>query len=145
MGLIVGQNSWVTISEADSYLTIRISATNWFDLNDSANPGEVSKTTLLVTAFFWLMNSPQLGLTSSLTDDSIKNAQIEAALFLLEHYDALNERRAAMFTGVEDFKLSKRSEKLNIENLQIPDFIIGTLGLYITENTTVTLLGHYDA
>jgi len=144
MSLIVGQNSWVTISEADSYLTIRMSAEDWFDLSDSADPGEVSKTTLLVTAFRWLMNSPQLSLTSSLIDDSIKNAQIEAALFLLEHYNELNERRAAMFTGVEEFGLSKRKEKLNIENLQIPDFIIGSLGLYTAENTTVTLLGHYD-
>lgn len=145
MSLIVGQNSWVTISEADLYLTIRMSAEDWFDLNDSTNPGEISKTTLLITAFRWLMNSPQLSLTSSLTDDSIKNAEIEAALFLLEHYEALNERRAAMFTGVEEFELSKKSEKLNIGNLQIPDFIIGNLGLYTTENIIVTLAGHYDA
>ena len=144
MSLIVGQNSWVTISEADSYLTIRMSAEDWFNLSDIANPGEVSKTTLLTTAFRWLMGSPQLSLMSSLTDDFIKNAQIEAALFLLEHYDALNERRAAMFTGVEEFDLSKKSEKLNIGNLQIPDYIIGTLGLYTTENITVELLGHYD-
>ena len=144
MSLIVGQNSWVTIIEADTYLTIRMSAEDWFVLSDVANPGETSKSSLLVTAFHWLMNSPQLDLLPNLTDDFIKNAQIESALFLLEHYNELNARRAAMYTGVEEFKLSEKSEKLNINNLQIPDYIIGMLGLYVTENTTVELLGHYD-
>ena len=145
MSLVVGQNSWVTISEADSYLTTRMVAEDWFDLNDIANPGETSKSSLLVTAFHWLMNSSELDLSSSLTDDFIKNAQIESALFLLEHYNELNARRAAMYTGVENFKLSEKSEKLNISNLQIPNYIMGKLSIYNTENVIIELAGHYDA
>jgi hypothetical protein len=144
--LTVGQNSWATILEADVLLTDRLNATAWFELGDVADPGELSKSTLLVTAFHWLSSSPQLSLSPSLTDGVVKFAQVEAAFFLLEHYEELNERRAALFTGVDEFELSKKREKLNLSNLQIPDFIIGALSDYAgTENTTAQLLGEYDA
>ena len=144
MGLVVGQNSWVTISIADTYLTDRINAEDWFTLADSAAAGVVSKSSLLVSAFYWLLNAPQLQLLPSLTSDNIKNAQIEAAFFLLEHYTALNQRRAAMSTGVEEFRLSTKREKLNVAKLQIPDHIIGALSAYMTENVTALLKGRYD-
>lgn len=145
MAIVVGTSSWATVAEADAYLTDRINADEWFALPDPpANPGEVSKDSLLISAFRWLMSAPQLSLSASLSSDDIKNAQIEAAWFLYEHHSALNERRAAIFTGVEEFGLSRRKEKLNITNLRIPDFIIGSLGAYNTENVTVTLLGEYD-
>lgn len=144
MALIVGQNSWVTVIEADAYLTDRINAENWFILAAIAAAGVVSKSSLLISAYFWLLNAPQLELSSDLTDDNIKNAQIEAAFFLLEHYTALNARRAAMSTGVEEFRLSQKREKLNIAKLQIPDHIIGALRAYMTENVTALLKGRYD-
>ncbi len=145
MAIVVGTDSWTTVVEADAYLSNRINAEGWFALPDPpANSGEVSKESLLISAFHWLMSAPQLSLPSSLSSDDIKNAQIEAAWFLYEHYSALNERRAAIFTGVEEFGLSRRKEKLNIANLRIPDFIIGSLGAYNTENVTATLLGEYD-
>ncbi|MHA1302142.1 MAG: hypothetical protein ACTSPI_00370 [Candidatus Heimdallarchaeaceae archaeon] len=144
MALIVGQNSWATILEADTYLTDRINAEDWFELSESGASGEVSKSSLLISAYYWLLNAPQLELSSSLTDDNVKNAQIESAFFLLEHYNALNQRRAAMFTGVEEFKLSQKREKLNINKLQIPNYIIGALKTYIGENVIAELKGYYD-
>lgn len=144
MALVVGQNSWVTVDEADTYLTDRINAENWFGLNVLATEGEVSKTSLLITAFYWLSGAPQLNLSPNLTDGSVKQAQYEAAFFLLEHYNSLNERRAAIFTGVEEFNLSKRREKLNALRLQIPDHILGMLGAYVVENEVILLKGEYD-
>lgn len=143
--LTVGQNSWATVAEADAYLTDRIQTIEWFELDEQDAPGEVSKETLLISAFYWLKNAPQLSLSENLTDGVVKNAQIEAAWFLYEHYTSLNARRAAIFTGVEEFELSKRTERLRIGNLQIPDFILGSLSAYAVENTVITLKGHYDA
>ena len=140
----IGQNSWTTIQEADNYLTDRIGAEAWFDLSDSDNPGVSSKTSFLVTAYQWLVGSPQLDLSAGLADANIKKAQIEAALFLLDHYSALNERRAALAMGVTEFKLSKKSEKLDINNLTIPMHIIGLLGDYSSRNGVALLKGHYD-
>jgi len=144
MSVIVGQNSWITIAECDTYLTDHLSSEDWFDLSDVAGPGAESKSTLLVSAFNWLMGAAQLNLSADLTDDSIKTAQAESALFLMEHYDELNSRRAAMFTGVEEFELSKRREVLNIHNLAIPSYIISLLDDYLNNNCTVDLEGHYD-
>ena len=144
MGLIVGQNSWITIVECDTYLTDRIGSEDWFDLADSGDPGALSKTSLVISAFNWLMGAPQLSLSASLTDEFVKNAQIEATLFLLEHYSALNSRRAAMSTGVTAFRMSKKSENLDINKLTIPNHIIGMLSAYSIKNTFVELKGHYD-
>ena len=145
MALIVGQNSWVTVVEADAYLSDRINAEDWFGLNELGVSGEVSRLSLLMSAYYWLLNASQLELSSDLTDDNVKNAQIEAAFFLLEHYTALNQRRAAMSTGVEEFRLSTKREKLNIDKLQIPNHIIGALRSYLVEeNTTAQLKGYYD-
>lgn len=144
MSLVVGQNSWVTVDEADSYLTERIGSEAWFDLSTSSSPGGVGKESLIISAYFWLFGSPELSLSNSLTDILIKNAQIESVLFLLEHYTELNERRAAMFTGVKDFKMSKRSESLDVSQLRIPSHIIGMLSAYQISNCVVELKGEYD-
>jgi len=144
MALSVGQNSWTTITEANTYLTDRIGAEAWFDLADSGSPGANSKTSFLISAYQWLSGAPQVELSAGLADENVKRAQIEAALFLLEHYRALNERRAALATGVTEFKLSRKSEKLNIGNLTIPMHIIGLLGDYSSRNGVALLKGHYD-
>jgi len=145
MSLVVGTNSWASVAEADTYLTDRINATEWFSLNVSpATPGAVAKESLLVSAYYWLSGSPELEIPASVTDTDVKNAQIESAWFLYEHYTELNERRAAMYTGVESFKLSKKSENLNIDNLQIPSYIMGMLRLYGVRNDTALLAGEYD-
>lgn len=143
MSLVVGTNSWANRAEADAYLTDRIDATDWFALNDTpANPGEVSKDSYLISSYYWINTYVTIAATS--TDDNVKNAQIEAALFLLGHYDELNERSAAMATGVAEFKYSRRSEVLNINQLSLPPHILGMLKDYAIGNSTIQLKGEYD-
>lgn len=142
MAVVVGTNSWVTIAEADDYLTDRIDAADWFLLGDTDNPGIVSKTSLLVSAFHWLNTSATI--SSSSTDDSVKNAQIEAALFLQKHYTELDERRAAASMGVKTFRFSKRSEDLDLNRIKLPEHIAGLLAGYTSLNTFATLKGPYD-
>lgn len=142
MELTVGQNSWANITEADAYLDSRIEAEEWFTLSDSGVSGGIFKDSLLISSFYWLLGSNQLNLSVNLTGSIIKNAQIEGALFLLEHYAALNARRSAIGTGVESFKLSKRSEKLG--KISIPDHILGMLVSYRVLNSIVELKGEYD-
>jgi hypothetical protein len=144
MSLVVGTNSWCSVSEADTYLEYRINASEWFQTGEKSSPGEVSRESLLVSAFYWLQGAPELEISATVTDTDVKNAQIEAALFLLEHYDELNERRAAIYTGVSSFKLSKKSENFDINQLQIPSYILGMLGNYAIMNTIALLEGEYD-
>lgn len=145
MALVVGTNSWITVLEADDYFTNRIGSTDWFDLPEApANPGEDAKETMLVSAYYWLTQSSVLSLSADLTDANVKHAQAEAALFLLGHYSELDARRAAMYTGVTEFELSKRREKLNLAQLQIPDYILGLLNEYSTDHAIVNLSGDYN-
>jgi hypothetical protein len=146
MALTVGTNSWVTILEADAYLTDRIGASSWFDLPDSpANPGEDSKETMLVSAFYWLTGSPELEIPPNSADGVVKNAQIESALFLLEHYGTINEHRGFAYAGVESFSFSKRSESINLNKIKIPEHIIGLLPEYATgEHAFINLTSEYQ-
>ena len=145
MALVVSQNSWVTINEADIYLTDRIDASDWFLLNSVGNPGEQSKTTLLASSYFWLMGDTAFELSSTLTDGDVKNAQIEGALFLLGHSSELDAKRAFLSFGGMSFRLSKRQESFRLQGLTIPAHILGLLSAYQVTNDTIELLGHYDA
>ena len=144
MALVVGMNSWVSVVEADTYLADRIDAESWFLLSDSAASGVRSKGSLLVSAFYWLQGSPQLTISNSNTDPNVKNAQIEAAWFLQEYYEEMKDRRAALAAGVTRFRVSQRSETLNIRNLGIPDHILGMLFEYQLSNVFAQMKGDYD-
>ena len=144
MALVVGQNSWVTIAEGDTYLTDRIDSLDWFNLVDTGNPGAMSKTVLLASSFHWLQGDPSVTLSSTLTDDNVKNAQIEGALFLMKYSLELQAKRAFLSFGGMSFRLSKRWETFSLKGLTIPVHIIGLLTAYQVTNATVELLGHYD-
>lgn len=142
MAVVVGTNSWVTIAEADAYLTARAGAKEWFALNEApAAPGEDSKETFLVTAFNWLLFDGGFGLSSSLTDDYVKTAQIEAALFLLKYRISFEDRAAKIAGGVKRFKNSKWEEELGI--VQKPQSVLSPLekGGYSASNDIVQLYG----
>lgn len=145
MSLVVGQNSWSTVEEADTYLANRIGTSDWFDLSDTATPGVNSKEVMLTSAFYWLSGSPQVSLSASLTDANVKNAQIESAIYLQEHYTEMDNRRAAISQGVTDFRLSKRQESFDINSIVLPQHILGLINDYSTAGGKIILLrGEYD-
>lgn len=145
MALVVGTNSYVTIVEADAFLTDRVEATDWFLLSDTGSPGGASKSSYLISAYYWLLSSSTLDLPETSSDEVIKNAQIEAAFYLLNHYTALDARRAAQAQGLESFRLSKKTEKYISPSVsEIPDYITGSLSGYVMGNSFVQLQGQYD-
>lgn len=145
MGLVVGVNSYATVVEADEYLNDKIEAEEWFSLSDIGAPGAPSKSSYLVTAYKWLLSSPTLDLPKVSNEKNIKDAQIESAFYLLEHYTALNARRAAQAQGLKSFRLSKKWEEFVERDIsEIPSFILGSLTSFITSNCVVQLRGQYD-
>ncbi len=146
MALVVGQNSWSTIAESDTYLEDRIGTSDWFLLEDTDDPGVIAKSTLLTSAYHWLIAAPQVSLTADLTDANVKNAQIEAAIYLQEHYADMDNRRAAISQGVTEFEVSKRQEKFDSSKVSLPQHILGLLTDYsIVGGSIVQLGGQYDA
>lgn len=139
MALVVGQNSWVTISEADDYLTDSVNAFSWFDIPSSLGPGVLSKESLLVTAYYWLTNDGRFDLPASSTNDLVKYAQIELAWWIFQHSVEFLKREALITSGVKEFEYSKWREKLGKQEL--PPRIVGSLSSFKCSNNVVTLGG----
>lgn len=138
MALVVGTNSWATRAEADTYLEDRVDSTSWFALADTpANPGEASKDSYLITAYFWLFNNPSYEISDDSSDPNVKNAQIEASLFLIKYQDGYEKREALIASGVKSFERSEWQEDLS--NVSIPDRIHGMLIGYYNGNNVVQL------
>lgn len=144
MAIVVGQDTWATVVEADAYLTNKVGATNWFELSEAGIPGEESKESFLVSAFRWLLGSPEFLLSPSMTGDAIKNGQIEAAAFLMENYKTMAARAGALYSGVVQADYSKRKEVFDLNNVIIPLHIRGWLRDYRISSSFVLMSGEYD-
>ena len=138
MALVVGSNSWVSRAEADAYLEYRVDASAWDTLDDvPASFGAASKDSYLVTAFYWLYNNVEFEVPLETSDPNVKNAQIEAALFLMKYQGDYEKREALISSGVTSFERSKWKEDLGAVSL--PDRIKGMLVSYNNANAVVQL------
>lgn len=146
MALVVGTNSFVSVAEADTYLADRVGANQWFTLPDTAGQGEDSKESFLVTAYYWLIGATIFSISpGETTDDNLKTAQIEAALYLFLHYCEHEERMALQAQGVQDFSASKRKEKyVSPAGSGFPLNIQGFLSAYKSSTAFFDLKGQYD-
>jgi hypothetical protein len=109
--IVVGTNSWVTITEADDYLDGKLGADAWASLSNSL------KTQCLITAYRWLFYHPDLNIPASSTSETVKAAQIELAWWIYNYYAGFQKRGALIASGVEEFDLSKWSETLKAQDL----------------------------
>lgn len=143
MALTVGINTWITVVEADAYLQYNMSAEEWFDLVVVGAKGTMTKESILVTAFNEIIASPLVAVDADNTDDRVKAAQSEMALFLLKFYDEMYGRRASIASGLSSFSYSERSEDFNSRDgggsPSLPGNVLGLLNEYSQANTTVDL------
>lgn len=145
MALVVGSNSWETVAEADDYLENKMNASEWFELSTVGARGAVSKESVLITAYNEILASPLVNISKDSSDNNVKNAQSEMALFILQYYDELMDRRASIASGLSSFSASKIHEAYSsLEgggSPTLPSNVIGLLFDYNTANTTVELEG----
>lgn len=113
--MTVGVNSWVTIPEANLYLSEKFGAEEWSALSDN------TKTKCLVTAFWWIYTYPGVNIPKSSTNERVKVAQIELAWWIYQYYEEFDKREALISSGVTRFTLSKWSE--NLGKADLPEFI----------------------
>lgn len=143
MALSVGTNSWITVDEADDYLADKMNASDWFDIVVTGKKGSVTKESILITAFNEIKASPLVDVDTLSTDERVKSAQAEMALFLLQFYDELFGRRAAIASGLSSFIYSEREENFNSRDgggsPGLPSNVLGFLNDYSQANTTVDL------
>ena len=142
MSIEVGENSYVTIAEADSFYTTRPGTVYWFTLEEAPpSPGEESKEGWLVTAYYWLFDD-SFGLPASSDNPIVKRAQLEAAVFLMDYMDEYRDRIAKTAGGVTSFMISRWME--NLSSIMKPQNILDILykAGFSSGSTFVDLGGH---
>lgn len=115
----VGSNSWITRAEADAYLEEKWGASAWASLSG------LQKDQLLISAYRWINQQPNISIPTTSTAAIVKNAQCEAAWFIYNYWSEYEKRRALIASGVKEFEVSNFSETLN--KIAFPDFILGML------------------
>lgn len=122
MALTVGTNSWVTVSEADTYFSDRVGTGDYW--NDDAE-----KAAALVTAYKELTNSGHFNLPSTATQ-VMKDAQCEYALYLLIHEPDRSIRAGLITQGVVEAGVVKEKYSSSIRKLKFPPMVESLLDAY---------------
>lgn len=140
MSITVGVDSWVTISEANAYLTYQIDASSWFSLADdpSENPGTPSKESYLKMAFQFLLSSTIYNLSEEETNVKVKQAQIKLAFFFFQNWTDFKRRQVMVGSGIKSFSYSRWSEQLT-GDVELPNYIDALLSDYKGDNYLIQL------
>lgn len=154
MSLIIGNNSYVSVDEADTLLINHVKYSRWSELTDS------EKTAYLIQACEDIeqlsnrfvgerynetqdLSFPRtliLGDSDfeNITPDNIKKAQAIQALWLVSNYDRREERYDMQDLGVTEVSVGNVSEKRNILKLGICIEALRKLKPYLKSQLTKT-------
>jgi len=99
MSLVVPTNSWVTVAEANTYLKDRVGVKNYWSAT-------AEKSEALVTAWRWLTGAGDYTFPTTATQP-MKDAQVEYALFMLQHQPDIDLRMGLQAQGVTDAGIVK--------------------------------------
>lgn len=129
--LTVGTNSWVSVTEADTYFNEKYGASAWAAIVAD------DKKRLLITACNWIRQQTELSIEMSATDITIKHAQFELAWFVRNYYEDFDKHRAMSASGITSWKALDASEAL-LGNFKafpnFPEFILEMLTGYTTDS-----------
>jgi hypothetical protein len=123
MGLILHDNSWVTIAEADTYLSDKFGASAWLLSTD--------KAALLITSFREIYFNPDFSIPKTSTNEAVKSAQIELAFWLLNYDVDRDKREALQIMGVTSAKADDTQENYNCKFI-LPPFVTNLLSGFLT-------------
>ena len=124
--IVVGTNSWVTETEANTYFEARVTASDyWVNLATINKPA-------LITAYKWL-NAGKYTFPATPTQN-MKDAQCEMALFLIQHQPDLDLRMGLQVQGVIQAGVVKeRYREDNTIELPMPPIVQTLLQEYSTD------------
>lgn len=122
MGLVLHQNSWVTLIEANTYLSDKVDSSIW-----TTNP--TLNSNYLIEAFWLLYTSKMFTIPKNSTNQNVKNAQCEMAFWLKENYTDYKKRKALQNQGVKEFSIDGFKEIYDRQAI-IPEIVAGMLDDY---------------
>lgn len=107
---IVGQNSWVTVAEANTFFSDLWGGDFWATLSVA------QKQQLLITAFNWI-NSSGYSISPTSTSVLVKNAQMMLAKEIYNSLPDYEKRQTLYASGVRSFSIEGFSETLAKQEL----------------------------
>jgi len=107
MALTIGTNSWISLSDAETFFSEHIGAAPWDALADDA-----TKEKYLISAYRWVATDPMFDVPAASDSQNVKYGQCEAALFLINHYEEYQKRDAMQAAGITKFNYSEWHEYL---------------------------------
>lgn len=133
MALVVGENSWVTVEEADTYFSDRIGASEHWVSGAEKEPA-------LITAYNQLNGCGLFDFPAAATQ-AMKEAQCEQALFLLIHVGDIDSRKGLQAQGVTAAGIVKETYKGEIDGIPIcvnaknflKDYVVEGKDVYATD------------
>lgn len=111
MALAVGENSWLTLEEAETYFSTRIGSSEYWCSG-------ADKEAALITAYNQLNGCGLFDFPAAATQ-AMKDAQCEQALFLLIHGEDIDRRKGLQAQGVTAAGIVKESYKEDIDQIPI--------------------------
>lgn len=102
--LTVGTNTWVTLTEANTYFNSKWGTGSWASLSSD------DRKRLLISAYEWISGDPTY--TISTITSKLKKAQYELAWFIYNNNDTYDKHEMLWASGVRNFDISKFSESL---------------------------------
>ena len=123
--VVVGVNSWATVAQADLYFESRYNSDAWAALTLN------QKSQLLITAFRWIRQQSAFSVPAEDTSEVVRQAQCEAAWFVLNWFEEYEKRRALTASGVKSYKAMDVSE--TFEAVAFPPFLGDILSDYNIE------------
>ena len=120
MAIVVGTNSWVTETEANTYMGERLGAADYW------TNGAADNARAIITAWTWLTNSPKFSFPTAIADITtvMKYIQYEMALFLLQHQPDIDLRMGLQAQGVTDAGIVKEKYSLSIHGIPLPATVV---------------------
>ncbi len=125
MPLVIGTNTWISVSDADGYFTYKYNADAWSTFSNS------TKEKLLVSAYRWINSLYAISIAT--VTQKLKDAQCETAWYLYK-FQPEHEKRAALYNqGVTSFEIIDFSEDL--KGAQFPDYIFEMIKEFVAKGS----------
>ncbi len=124
MALVVPTNSWVTQAEADTYLGDRLAIGDYWNAT-------AEKDAALVTAWRWLTGAGDFTFPAVATQ-AMKDAQVEYAVFLIQHQPDIDLRMGLQAQGVTAAGVVKEKYSGMSTAVPYPPIVSTMLRSYLT-------------
>ena len=126
--ITVGTNSWITEAEANTFMEGRIKASDYW------TAGATDNIPAIITAYFWLTDSPKFSFPATATA-AMKRLQGEMALFLIQHQPDIDLRMGLQAQNVIEAGIVKEKYTMTVMGIPVPPAVAGLAETYLNQKS----------